>query len=310
MSASTETPVPGQIARVRQRLYLVEDTVDAKNPADSTLVRLSCVDDDAQGQQLEVLWEQEIDPEIITGEAWEEIAQRGFDEPRLFAAYLNTLRWNCVTATNPRLLQSPFRAGIRLDAYQLEPLRKALLLPRVNLFIADDVGLGKTIEAGIVLSELCTRGLVRSLLVLTPPSLVEQWQGELRRKFSLDCALYDDPAFRALGQEAWNDVERVIVSMHTAKRGKTQQTQRLEWPRFHRSQPEARRPDTPKAAAHHSSTASIKHKCPNASEAQRDKARTPYNARLHRSRHNHLISQTKIDLREPVRPHWKQRQLK
>jgi hypothetical protein len=47
--------------------------------------------------------------------------------------------WNCVTSTNPKLFQSPFRAGIKLDSYQLEPLRNALRLPRVNLFIADDV---------------------------------------------------------------------------------------------------------------------------------------------------------------------------
>ena len=89
------------------------------------------------------------------------VAKKGFDPPRLFAAYLHTLRWNCVTATDPRLFQSPFRAGIQLDAYQLEPLRKALLLPRVNLFIADDVGLGKTIEAGLIARELLLRKKVR-----------------------------------------------------------------------------------------------------------------------------------------------------
>jgi hypothetical protein len=50
-----------------------------------------------------------------------------FDLPRHFAAYYRTLRWNTVTSTDPKLFQAPYRAGIRIDAYQLEPLRKALL---------------------------------------------------------------------------------------------------------------------------------------------------------------------------------------
>jgi len=106
MTDAADIPTPGQIASVRQRLYLVEQIAPPPNPGDSTLVSLSCVDDDAQGQPLEVLWEREVDTEIKTGEAWESVAKRGFDEPRLFAAYLKTLKWNCVTATNPRLFQS------------------------------------------------------------------------------------------------------------------------------------------------------------------------------------------------------------
>src|SRR5437867_4324009 len=82
--SSTLIPNPGQIARVRQRLYLVEQIVPPPNAGDSTLVRLSCVDDDNQGQPLEVLWEREIDPEVLSGEAWESIAKRGFDPPKLF----------------------------------------------------------------------------------------------------------------------------------------------------------------------------------------------------------------------------------
>src|SRR5262249_61976022 len=83
--------------------------------------------------------EHELDAEVLDGAAWDRLAERRFDEPRLFAAYYHTLRWHQVTATDPRLFQAPFRAGIRLDAYQLEPLRTALLLPRVNLCITDAV---------------------------------------------------------------------------------------------------------------------------------------------------------------------------
>src|SRR5262249_21949125 len=58
-SMVTDIPIPGQIARVRQRLYLVERATPGPSAGDATLVGLSCVDDDAQGQPLEVLWERE-----------------------------------------------------------------------------------------------------------------------------------------------------------------------------------------------------------------------------------------------------------
>jgi len=74
-------------------------------------VRLSCVDDDAQGDVLEVVWQAELDAQILDFEGWSQIGAKGFDEPRLFAAYFNTLRWHCVTATDPKLFQAPFRAG-------------------------------------------------------------------------------------------------------------------------------------------------------------------------------------------------------
>ena len=92
--------------------------------------------------------------QCLQASLWNSVASRGFDAPDKFAAYINAIRWNLVTSTNPKLFQSPHRAGIQVMTYQLEPLRKALHLPRVNLFIADDVGLGKTIEAGLILREL------------------------------------------------------------------------------------------------------------------------------------------------------------
>jgi superfamily II DNA or RNA helicase len=218
MKNSNTLPKPGQIARVRQRTYLVEETVPAPAEADSALVRLSCVDDDAQGQPLEVLWDRELDPQILTAEVWESLASRGFDQPRLFASYLNTLRWNCVTATDPKLFQSPFRAGIRLDAYQLEPLRKALLLPRVNLFIADDVGIGKTIEAGLIARELLMRKKVREIVVSCPPSMLLQWKEELENRFGLTFEILDKDYVarvrreRGYGVNPWTTHTRFLVS--------------------------------------------------------------------------------------------------
>src|SRR5258705_10576489 len=220
MSTDTLVPEIGQIVAVRQRLYLVDRVIPPPNPADSLLLRLSCVDDDAQGQPLDVLWDRELDARVITGEAWDAIAKRGFDPADRFAAYLNTLRWNCVTSTDPTLLQSPYRAGIRLDAYQLEPLRKALLLPRVNLFIADDVGLGKTIEAGLIIRELLMRQRIRRIVVAAPPSVVLQWKEELDQRFGLTFVGLDRDYVRRMKVERgyavnpWATHSRFVVSHH------------------------------------------------------------------------------------------------
>jgi superfamily II DNA or RNA helicase len=84
----------------------------------------------------------------------------------------------------------PFRSAARVGfeprAYQLVPLLMALRLPVVRLLIADDVGIGKTIEAGLILRELIDRGEADRFAVLCPPHLVELWIGELKAKFDLD----------------------------------------------------------------------------------------------------------------------------
>jgi superfamily II DNA or RNA helicase len=203
---------------LRQRRYLVEETVPPPDLGDATLVRLACVDDDAQGQPLDVLWECEVDPEILAAEAWSDLGTKGFDHPKRFAAYIDTLRWNSVTSADPRLFQSPFRAGIRLDAYQLEPLRKALLLPRVNLFIADDVGLGKTIEAGLIARELLLRRKVREIIIATPPSMLLQWREEMEARFGLTFEILDRDYIarvrreRGYGINPWTTHPRFLVS--------------------------------------------------------------------------------------------------
>ncbi len=84
----------------------------------------------------------------------------------------------------------PFRSfgalNVEPRAYQLAPLLMALRLDPVRLLIADDVGIGKTIEAGLIARELLDRGEIERLAVICPPHLCEQWQKELSRKFVLD----------------------------------------------------------------------------------------------------------------------------
>ncbi|MCK6530347.1 DISARM system SNF2-like helicase DrmD [Myxococcota bacterium] len=213
-------PVPqeGSVVRLRQRHYLVGEVVPGERDGDATRVRLSCLDDDAPGDPLEVLWELEAHPEVVPDEPALRTGSGRLDEPRVFGAWLNALRWECVTSTDRRLLQAPFRAGIDLKAYQLEPLRKALELPRVNLFIADDVGLGKTIEAGLIMQELVLRQRVDRVLVVAPPAVTLQWKEELEQRFGLPFALYDAAYVaerrreRGWGVNPWLTHPRFIVS--------------------------------------------------------------------------------------------------
>lgn len=117
-----------------------------------------------------------------------------------------------------RLIALPMVRDIELLEHQIRTAKTVLRRFRGRALLCDEVGLGKTIEAGLILAELVVRGLVRSVLVLVPPSLIEQWQGEMRRKFSIELTSHDDPAFRELGPAAWGEFDRVIASIHTAKR--------------------------------------------------------------------------------------------
>lgn len=209
---------PGDIVHVRQRRWVVESSRAPVNAGDSSLVDLACVDDDAQGQRLSVLWANEPDARKLEGDEWAALGNKGFDEPEVFAAYFNTKRWNCVTATDPRLFQAPFRAGIRIEAYQLAPLRLALALPRVNLFIADDVGLGKTIEAGLIARELLLRRRIDTIVVAVPPSTLLQWQEELESRFGLAFVIMDREFIaqcrreRGYGVNPWSTHSRFLIS--------------------------------------------------------------------------------------------------
>jgi len=115
------------------------------------------------------------------------------------------------------LLCLPHLNGIETFWYQVETVRKVLKQFRGRVLLADEVGLGKTIEAGMVLKEYLLRGMVESVLVLTPASLVGQWREELETKFDIACATTHDALLRSDPARFWAQ-KRVIASLALARR--------------------------------------------------------------------------------------------
>jgi len=109
------------------------------------------------------------------------------------------------------LLCLPLVRGVRKFDYQIATAFKVLRDLRGRALLADEVGLGKTIEAALILKEYVVRGLVRKALVLVPASLTVQWQEELREKFGLHFEIMDEI-------EDWERHPFVIASLDTAKR--------------------------------------------------------------------------------------------
>jgi len=115
------------------------------------------------------------------------------------------------------LICLPSLHGVDAYIYQQETVRKVLRHFKGRALLADEVGLGKTIEACLVLKEYWMRGLVRKALVLTPPSLVSQWKGELIEKFGLAPASPDSAEFRRDPPQFWKSEALVVCSIAQAR---------------------------------------------------------------------------------------------
>ena len=114
------------------------------------------------------------------------------------------------------LLGLPYCNIQRLD-YQLRTALRVIGPLRGRALLSDEVGLGKTIEAGLVLKEYLTRGMVKRFLVLTVPSLVDQWEEELADKFRVAVATTNHAAFRANPEAFWRGQTAIVASLHTLK---------------------------------------------------------------------------------------------
>lgn len=225
---NTAPPLPSQLVEVRRRQWVVTDVRSSTLPSSGTstpqnLIELNSLDEDALNETLSVVWELEPGARILETAGLPRID--GWDSSERLEAFLDAIRWGAATNADRSLLQSPFRSGVEIQDYQLDPLVRAIDMVRANLLIADDVGLGKTIEAGLVIQEMLVRHRARTVFIVCPASLQIKWQTEMQEKFGLEFRIVDTDYIRRLRREhgihanPWTSFPRLISSMDWMKSG-------------------------------------------------------------------------------------------
>ena len=230
MVSGTPPKVPevGQAVHVRNRLA----TIRAVEPYDTQgsagrlhLVEVEYLDDCRYPESDQLLWEVEATAKVLGTTSLPGVDANRPDGPSALRAFVNAHRWTRLNRLKEaegiegEPILGVWNSAIQVHPYQLEPVLRALEMPRVSLLLADGVGLGKTIQSGLVLEELLLRRRIRRVLVLCPAMLQRQWKDELRRKFNLDFEVIDSESTfqlrRRLGIDTnpWKAFPRVITSM-------------------------------------------------------------------------------------------------
>ena len=220
-------PEPGQLVEVRRRQWVVAEVHASTGGNGHTTpqhyLSLSSIDEDSLGEELEVVWEIEPGAHVIERAGLPAIS--GQDDTAELEAFLDAVRWGAATNADRGFLQAPFRSGISIEDFQLDPLVRAVDMARANLLIADDVGLGKTIEAGLVMQELLLRHRARTILVICPASLQEKWRVEMLEKFGLEFKIVNTDYVKELRRNRgihvnpWTSFPRLIASVDWLKSG-------------------------------------------------------------------------------------------
>lgn len=228
---ATSTPRVGMLGIVRNRRGVIS-AVEAfnDNSAGGELHLVTIGFNDADGNPEEsLLWEREVSPVVLEPNALPRVDDQPPMQQGDFLALQRATRWSSmVPFLSARSVDeraqpaptAPVYGAVSVDGFQLVPLARAMQMPRVSLLLADDVGLGKTIEAGLILAELIRKRRIRRVLILTPASLRTQWQEEMSDKFSLSFDIVDRRAThklqKDLGLDAnpWRALPRIIASYH------------------------------------------------------------------------------------------------
>lgn len=223
----TSVPEPGQLVEARRRQWVVADVAASEAVGfagrPQHLLTLASIDDDALGEEVQIVWEIEPGAHIIERAGLPTIT--GKDDTEELEAFLDAVRWGAATNADRGFLQAPFRSGVSIEDFQLDPMVRAIGMARANLLIADDVGLGKTIEAGLVIQELLLRHRARTALVVCPASLQEKWRVEMLEKFGLEFKVVNTEYVKELRRNRgihanpWTSFPRLITSVDWLKAG-------------------------------------------------------------------------------------------
>ena len=233
MPTRSAIPQIGMLATVRNRCGLIT-SVEASNSQPSGvwhLVNIEYTDTEGEAQET-LIWEHEPNTQLLEPIALPKVEATLPMPWEEFEALQRATRWGALSPFLPitglegfqdQLFSSPFFGAVQVEEFQLLPLSRALSMARISLLLADDVGLGKTVEAGLILTELLLRRRVRKVLVITPAALKKQWQQEMQSKFSLTFDVIDrwetDALQKRLGLDAnpWRTYPRIITSYHYLK---------------------------------------------------------------------------------------------
>jgi hypothetical protein len=229
-AVNEQIPRVGMLAKLRNRRGVIAsvEPYDGATEGRLHLVRIEYTDTDGILEDT-ILWEREVSTDLLEPSALPRVESDPSMDPGEFDALVRATRWEALRPfLDPKgssqksefSIASPFFGAVQVDDFQLVPLLQALQMPRVSLLLADDVGLDKTVEAGPVLTELLLRRRIRRVLVLTPASLRQQWQDEMKSKFALSFDLVDRQEThqlqKRLGLDAnpWRVFPKIVASYH------------------------------------------------------------------------------------------------
>ena len=217
-------------SRVRAR-GLTWDVVERENLGPQQRLRLRCTEDDLAGLEWDLLWPREPVhplPDALDPETTAPLAD--------WLRYHRACLLEQIPGTTGLVATQPGR--LKLEPYQLVPVMRALSLPRPRLLLADGVGLGKTIEAGLIAAELIVRRRAHRILIVAPAGpLLKQWEQEMRLRFGLQFTIIADAqALRAerlnleYGGNPFAASSFVLTSLDFAKQESVlQELERTAW---------------------------------------------------------------------------------